>query len=302
MTFNNFHAKSHYLLSKILPNTLFSLLKELFYLIKTKRRNVHLKTLDQTKGFFNVSLPNLSRSPEYFLNLENQTEYELFINGPPSPDYPVLVEQLKKGNIFYDIGSYIGGLTIPAAYLTGPYGLVIAFEPYKPTLERLEKTLIKNNLNNVLTLEYALGADNNEAQLHLSDNPSTHTIVRASTENFFLGTHEQTEAYCQVQIESLDNLIDTFGLPQPDFIKIDVEGAEVNVLNGMLQTLTRNQPHVLISVHENKLLSDDSNVRELYEIIDDLPHTPQYLKQDGSTTSIKSPPLESLYELLLVPS
>lgn len=148
-----------------------------------------------------------------------------------------LAAQPWTGKIVYDVGAWEGVLTLFFARAVGGRGQVIACEPNPRSAARLRENLALNLLRHVRLFEVALGDVEGQAWLHVPDG------IAARGHLSMNGTG------IAVPVRRLDALIAEEGLPAPDFVKVDVEGAELAVLRGAQATLTRCRPILLIEVH-----------------------------------------------------
>jgi FkbM family methyltransferase len=175
-----------------------------------------------------INLIFLSRGfklPPYF---SLRDRYETLLHWP-EPDVRHLCRRLlRKGMTVVDVGANIGFLTRHFSRLVGPGGKVFAFEPDPLNFRFLEfNTLARKNVE--------------RAQMAVSDNAKPawlHLNATSGAGNSLVG---QTHSFESVPVScvSLDDFIKSHGNPQVDLIKIDVEGAEVKVLQGMKQTISR---------------------------------------------------------------
>jgi FkbM family methyltransferase len=148
---------------------------------------------------------------------------------------------LEPGMTVLDIGAHHGYYTLLASRKAGPEGRVIAFEPSPRERRRLNLHLRLNGCRNVETENCALGETEGTAQLHLvlgTDSGCNSLRVPAVT--------EQTELM-PVRIERLDRVLQERRIEQVDFIKLDVEGAELSVLKGATELLHRRPRPVIVA-------------------------------------------------------
>jgi FkbM family methyltransferase len=149
---------------------------------------------------------------------------------------------LHPGKSFYDIGANVGFLTVLAAKLVGPIGHVVAFEPLPANAMQIEHNLKLNGFYHVRVRREALGNQTGEAAFRVS---AKLTMGRLA----YIGSADLETAVIQVPIRSLDRLYTSGELPSPDVLKIDVEGAEIDVLRGSVETLRAARPLLLIELH-----------------------------------------------------
>jgi FkbM family methyltransferase len=158
----------------------------------------------------------------------------------------------KEGTVAIDVGAHVGVMSIVLAYCVGPGGKVVAFEPHPGNLARLQENLELNQLANIQVFPVALNSVDGETDLHLSSDPAYHSIVTVD---------RPRTARTSIRISSLrlDTVWRKLGWPTVSFVKIDVEGAELRVLEGARETLRKCLPTLLIEArdveHYRELLS-----------------------------------------------
>jgi FkbM family methyltransferase len=156
-----------------------------------------------------------------------------------------LVERLRSSNAFFDVGAHTGYYTRIALNVMGPGGSVVAFEPDPDAAVQLRQTFGDRRLT---VRSEAAGRDDHDAVLERRTGwPSR---IR---EESIAGSGESTGV--AVRVRSLDRLVEPEGLPSPDVLKIDVEGGEVLVLEGMSRIL-RAHPVLAVECHSMPLLKD----------------------------------------------
>lgn len=146
------------------------------------------------------------------------------------------VTQLKEGQIYVDIGSNIGQHALFASRLVGDSGHVISFEPIRRLYAQQTKSIIKNSIKNITTMNVACGNFTGEAIIYLRDsNAGGSSLVP------FIEEGGVTES---VKVVVADSVLNDF--QRIDFIKIDAEGFEYEVLQGLGDTLKRHMPRLFI--------------------------------------------------------
>ena len=146
---------------------------------------------------------------------------------------------VKEGDVVLDIGANIGAHTIPLAKLVGASGKVFAFEPEPLNFANLHKNVFENRLQKIVScFPIALSNSNSLRSFYLktiSPGDALHSIDYPSPQ---LDTRNLQDISSQeILTFSLDSLISIFKLPIPTHCKIDVDGAEMSVLEGMKETL-----------------------------------------------------------------
>src|SRR5215212_9091343 len=154
----------------------------------------------------------------------------------------------KQGDIVVDIGAHMGRYTIIASKRVGTNGKVVAIEAHPGNFEMLNRNIKLNQLANVTPLNYAVYSKETKIKLYLPEEESGYTIYntimsnRAGTEDKFVDVNAQTVDYLlelnQIREEEVN------------WIKIDVEGAEFEVLKGATNVLSKSKDiALLIEIH-----------------------------------------------------
>lgn len=153
-----------------------------------------------------------------------------------------IVDALHPGETFWDIGAHTGFFTLLAARHTGPSGRVVAVEPASITRARLEAGIALNGFRNVTVLPFALTGTTGEAVLYRHGATSMWTLLPELGE----GPGELVET------RTLSELADL--AEPPDLIKLDVEGAELDVLARGAAFLRERHPKVIVEFSEPAML------------------------------------------------
>lgn len=148
------------------------------------------------------------------------------------------------GRTVYDIGGHEGVFTLFFARAVGPQGRVIAFEPNPRSAARLAENVALNGFTNVELHRLALGSEPTTAMLVVNPQSTGRSRLLDLENNHSEGTDR-----IAVEVDSLDRWIDAKRLPRADFIKIDTEGFEHEVLTGARATLERGRPQLFIEIH-----------------------------------------------------
>lgn len=148
---------------------------------------------------------------------------------------------VEPGMTVYDVGANVGFYSMIAARLAGPNGRVVAFDPLRKNMEMIEHNARLNRFDHVSIHGVALGNEDGTAAFFVSKNPSWGRLKTA-------GRPEKTIAEEVVEIRSIDSLTRN-GLSTADLMKIDVEGAEVEVLEGAREMLKSSRPILFIDLH-----------------------------------------------------
>jgi FkbM family methyltransferase len=155
------------------------------------------------------------------------------------------LDVLEAGQIVFDIGANIGYYSLIAARRVGPRGRVLAFEPFPRNISYLYRHLALNGADNVTVIPMACSDGTALAQFLAGSNCATGRLVDAPS----VAGDARFEYVATVAV---DQIVRESGLV-PDVLKIDVEGAEEQVLRGAHQTLSAARPTILLSVHSELL-------------------------------------------------
>lgn len=152
-----------------------------------------------------------------------------------------LLEELRDDDILFDIGANIGVYTCIAGDKLEE-GKVVAFEPYQPNVRRCQENIEKNNVNaEVVERVLSNSKDTVEFDLPRSDS----SMGRAS-----IASSNMDKETISVDTIPLDNCIDSEDINFPNIVKIDVEGAEQLVLEGMEDMLSTPELRtIFVEVH-----------------------------------------------------
>jgi len=174
-----------------------------------------------------------------------------YLTGDAEPEVQqALAGLVKPGQVVYDVGANIGFFTILCSRLVGPDGHVYAFEPIPENLQTLRHNVALNGLRNVTIVEKALSSSTGTAEMFVSPWSAFHSLnVEGATK---VEDHGPEEGEITVQTVTLDEFVTREGGRVPDLVKIDVEGAELIVVQGMGETLRSTRPLLLVELHDTK--------------------------------------------------
>ncbi|HWF33290.1 MAG TPA: FkbM family methyltransferase [Solirubrobacteraceae bacterium] len=184
-----------------------------------------------------------------------------YLTGDAEPEVQsALAELIEPGQTVYDVGANIGFFTILCSRLVGPHGSVYAFEPIPENLVTLRHNIALNRLTNVVVVEQALSSSTGTAEMFVSPWSAFHSLDVAGASK--RENHGPDGGQVTVETVTLDEFVQRDGVSAPDLVKLDVEGAELLVAEGMRETLRTVQPLLLVEVH-------DTN-REYAEFVDSI--------------------------------
>ncbi len=196
----------------------------------------------------NASLPAaVNIHPQELMSAENRKLYFCFLSTLKEIESIMFQSaydggyQFKSGDIVVDAGARIGTFAAKISGAVGREGRVIAIEPEPRNYACLRKNIEANRLNNVTAVQKMLWSKAGQQNLYLSGNSSAHS---AYCDAFYGSSGE----FIRVEAETLDNLLEDLDIKAVDFIKMDIEGAEIEALKGMRRTLDSDL-HLAISAY-----------------------------------------------------
>lgn len=171
-----------------------------------------------------------------------------FIPRSLSPEEKFLFSLEWQGRIVYDVGGYEGIYTLFFAKAVGLAGRVFTFEPNPANCRKIRENIRLNRLTNVQLIPLGLGSGKGQSKLVFCPNEPARGTINADYQQ---SLQQKGGTTCiEIELDSLDNqLAANPQLPPPDFIKVDVEAAELEVLAGMSQTLQIHRPRLFIEIH-----------------------------------------------------
>jgi FkbM family methyltransferase len=168
-----------------------------------------------------------------------------FYEGFENPELSFVACFLRPGMVVLDIGAHQGLYTLLASRTVGPTGRVFSFEPSPREQKALHWNLILNRCRNVSTQALALGDEEAQVNLYVaSDKHSGLNTLRPP------GTSGPT-TQVKVRVKRLDDWLREAGVDVVDFIKLDVEGGELAVLQGGAKFLERRPRPVILAELED---------------------------------------------------
>jgi FkbM family methyltransferase len=184
-----------------------------------------------------IVLKNCRHGPLLFLRGDQYIGRSLELYGEFSEqEADLFVQIVRPGDVIIEVGANIGAHTVHLAQLTGPGGLVHAFEPQRVIFQMLCANVALNGLLNVHT--HHAGAGSSKTQLQVPP------LDYAAVGNFGGMSLLPTPAAGSETVPVLP--LDSIDLPALKLLKVDVEGMEHEVLSGARQTIARHRPFLYV--------------------------------------------------------
>jgi FkbM family methyltransferase len=154
------------------------------------------------------------------------------------PVQTAVVDTLRPGDVFVDVGANVGFFGLLAARKVGPAGHVLAIEAVAEVAEAARTNARLNDFAHMQVLVAAASDHEGTTELMLAQHPGGATISPDDVPPDLVGRRV-------VPTVTLDDLVTSGQLPPPAMVKIDVEGAEMAVLRGMSGILREHRPAIL---------------------------------------------------------
>jgi len=186
--------------------------------------------------------------------LFNLVDYNSFyICSPNFEEWAWDYIKVQKGDLFIDVGAHLGKYTLPVAQAVGEKGLVIAVEASRVNYNRLKKNIEYNNLHNITLINAAAWNNDEVLKFYPGEISGGGGVKRKAGDKFN-----------EVNGRSMDSLLEEVaGGVAVNWIKIDVEGAELEVLRGFKKTLCLNSPKLLVEVFKENEVEFEKYMRSL---------------------------------------
>jgi FkbM family methyltransferase len=171
------------------------------------------------------------------------------------PLQQALSDCLRPGDVFYDVGANVGFFSVIAARLVGPAGKVYSFEPVPENAAFVLRNAHLNQMSHIDLRQVAIASQCGQGGLTLaaySGGAALTSVTRPP---------DATETIA-VETTTIDYLVFSENLRAPATVKIDVEGAEMEVLRGMTRTMSEVRPVIVYEIDD----ALESGFRKKYEV------------------------------------
>jgi FkbM family methyltransferase len=190
----------------------------------------------------------------YTFKFDDNTTLKAYSNFSEAEDYKVVkgyfkYYKLKKGDIIADCGAHIGIITLYAANKVGHTGRVIAFEPDKMNFRKLQDNIKLNKFNNIILVNKGVWSKNTVLPFF--------SILSAGS-SFVI---ENTKKTVKVPVVSIDSELKKHNINRLDFVKMDIEGAEIEAVKGTITSMKKNNVNFAIASYH--MVNDEMTCFEL---------------------------------------
>ena len=167
----------------------------------------------------------------------NTKKYNAIFGSAEPEVVNVMKHVLRKGDTAIDGGANVGYFSLIMSALVGDSGKVLAFEPGPDNCRKMRTNIEINNLKNVSLTDRPLWVDSREVTLHMHADSGAHSLRK-----------HDTSASCIVQSTSIDAWD-----CHPRLVKLDIEGAEIEALEGGYETIRKNRTYIVCEMNKDSL-------------------------------------------------
>lgn len=167
---------------------------------------------------------------------------------------PLFFRLASKAQVTIDVGAHVGTFSLLAGH-ANPAGRVFAFEPLPAIFRRLQQNITLNGLTNIQCIEAAVSNKDGTAEFFTTDAvtiPDMSSLEQKCIQELLDGAYQkQIDGPLRklaVKVVTVDQIVQEFHIPRVDLVKIDAEGVDPQVVEGMANTLRRDRPNLIIEV------------------------------------------------------
>ena len=216
-------------------------------------------------SFLNFPLPCLLAHKILYLAYGDGMGLMLFFKRPYEENEREFVYKfLKPGMTFFDVGANQGIYTLLAGKQVGKKGKVFSFEPVPSQLKKLKRNLKINRISNVIAEPLAVGIKNGTTNMYVCLNgDEALSSLHLPSEDI-----NSKKDVILVKITTIDEYVKKNNIKNIDFVKIDVEGGELNVLKGMAETLKTIRPVFMCEVQDKRTIQWGYSASEICNFLE----------------------------------
>lgn len=183
-------------------------------------------------------------------------------------NYAFLKSFVKPGMHVVDIGAHIGLFSAVSSQLVGASGKVVSFEPTPGTYKILSETLRLSGCENVNAVQAAVSEKPGHATFYISS-------IEGCNSNSLVNNKENEELNkFDVELVTIDSLRSKYNV-KPDLIKIDAEGAELDVLKGGTQLLSTSKPALILGLHPSFIQTKGDSLDQIWDFLQQMKYEVQ---------------------------
>jgi len=219
----------------------------------------------RAKLFCDFPLPCVLPYGSLYLAYGDGMGFMFFFKRPYEENERKFVQKfLKLGMTFFDVGANQGFYTLLAAKQVGQDGKVFSFEPVPSQIKKLRKNIKINRFRNVTTEPLAIGSKSGRLNMYVCSNgDEALSSLRVPAKDAY-----SPKEIINVQVTTLDDYVDESKILSVDFIKIDVEGGELEVLKGAAGILKNMRPVIMCEVQDKRTAQWGYRASDICKFVD----------------------------------
>ena len=221
-----------------------------------------------------------------------RSHQSVFIYEPN--EFEVLLRHLREDDVFLDIGADKGFYSLVASDVCKE---AHAFEPNAVPLRILRRSIETQDIRNIHTFDFGLFSRNQLAHLKLSRGK----VILNKSPDFSIKQTDRGSidagdlAFPEIELRVFDEIRSDIGINRVDFIKMDIEGAELHAIRGMRNTISESRPRILLSVHPSKMVPFGHHHLDLLSELRNMGYS--YRMISGSTQDLSNRNLMANYTI-----
>jgi FkbM family methyltransferase len=258
---------------------IFAYFFQVFFKIKYLRKFhflLYKRIFKPTKLFKGLNLvTTYNKTLKLHVEPEEWIQQHVFLFGTYEINSITCIQNhLQKGGVFFDIGANIGCHSLIAAEKVGENGQIHAFEAISKTYKKLQANIELNGFKNIHTNQVAV-----------YNKSATLDFYIANDDNLGMSSLYQRKDIStnleQVEAITLDSYVQNNRIEKIDFIKIDIEGAELSAIQGMQETLRHFKPNLLIEISEEIIHETNQSSLGIISLLQQLGYSMYALTESG---------------------
>ncbi|MBU3699609.1 MAG: FkbM family methyltransferase [Candidatus Kapabacteria bacterium] len=211
------------------------------------------------------------------LDLTEYLQSHLYVFGDYElPTIRFIRQRLQANAVCIDVGAQMGYLTLAMATAAGRATTVHSFEPEDVNAKRFLENMTLNNLSNVHLHRCAVSNVDGTLRLYLSKD------MNAGTHSTVYNPDNVSTDFIEIPSTTLDSFSTTHGLQRMDLVKIDVEGAEFDVLRGAETVLRTLRPCVILELSDALQKAHGTTCRQIKQHMADRGYSAFTIADDGT--------------------
>ncbi len=213
---------------------------------------------------------------------------------------------LKEGDVCLDVGANVGYYTHLFASKAGPSGNILAIEPLERNIRLIELNSTINGASQFIQTVRAIVSDKVDSQIDFSDTADSafSFVINDSNQRRGGSNHIRPGAEMKkIKSTTIDFLVESHHLERVDVVKIDVEGFEFRVLNGMKRLLSdpvKKPRLMMIELQSKHLEYYSSTIGEVCDFLNGYGYKPNYIDSKGDLTAYETQHYDQFHNVFFV--